>query len=297
MGYKISECAVIVGSKSRIGEAAYASIRKQYGAGVISMMQPDKPADLAAGIKHAAEQGAKVVAVGGGDGTIRLAAAACIEAGVVLGIIPAGTGNALAHEHNIPIDPIAAMELIIGDGVPKGIDVGYFNGQPFVTTATCGLSGDISKALKETPKGAIGRFAYLPAVVKAVREARPFRVELETDFDNYKGLALQLVVAASRTHAGPFPTTELAANDDGLLSIYVVEANNKHSMMRYGISLLFGKHTEQPHVWSIDTASVNVTLRKSQKFILDGDPFPARSAKLTVRKQQLTIIVPPAASP
>ena len=53
-------------------------------------------------VRAALEYGADVVLVGGGDGTVRVAAEALAHTGVAMGLIPLGTGNLLAR--NVDVD-------------------------------------------------------------------------------------------------------------------------------------------------------------------------------------------------
>lgn len=52
----------------------------------------------------AVEKGCETVLAAGGDGTINETAAALCGTGVVLGIIPCGSGNGLARHLGIPVD-------------------------------------------------------------------------------------------------------------------------------------------------------------------------------------------------
>ncbi len=293
MSFKPSECAAILGSKSRIGKQAADAIGKAYGPELLSISLSRRPGEMVAAIRKAKQKGAKVVAVGGGDGTVRLAAPICMELDLTLAIIPAGTGNALARELNIPLDPVKALELCWSEHEVHGLDVGYLGEQPFVTTASCGLTAGITQALESQPKGLLGRAAYIPAVWHAIRDSQPFRISVKTDSGSVETMASLFVAAASRTHAGPFPTTENAANDDGLLSIYVVEGDDRMGLFRYGLSLLMKKHTEQAHVWSVDAPSADVHVT-SHRFILDGDPHRVHDShvKFTLASRSLKILCP-----
>lgn len=293
MSFEPQECAVILGSKSRVGKNAANAIGKKYGDQLGLMVLSRSPEELVSAIQKAKKKGLKAIIVGGGDGTLRLAAPHCISSELPMGIIPTGTGNALARELGIPLDPLTALELCFGDHAIKNQDVGYLNETLFVTTASCGLTANITVALSKQPKGVMGRAAYIPAVWNAVKQARPFRISVATINGSLETRASLFVAAASRTHAGPFPTTEAAANDDGLLSIYVVEGEDRPGLLRYGLGLLMKKHTDQPNVWSVDApfADIHVTPRR---FVLDGDPVRTRDehVRFSVGHQVWDLIVP-----
>lgn len=253
-----------------------------------------KPKQLSLAIAIAKREGARVVAIGGGDGTLRRAATDCLELGLPMAMIPTGTGNAFAREHGVPLDPVKAVEFLTTTAVEKQIDVGYCNKELFLTTATAGLSARIGEKLQQVNKGLLGRLAYLPAVLRACREARPFPISIETSHGNFEGRIHQFVAAASRTHAGPFRATLDSENDDGLLSIYAVEADANMSLLRYGISLLRGVHAELDHVWCLETTKANVATNRTRTIVLDGDRYRAKTFRLRIKAKALTIFAAPA---
>lgn len=64
---------------------------------------------------EAVARGASIVIACGGDGTVRAVAAGLAGTGVRMGIIPAGTGNVLARNLNIPVDDVpGAVRVALG---------------------------------------------------------------------------------------------------------------------------------------------------------------------------------------
>lgn len=60
--------------------------------------------------RWAVEQGATHVIAMGGDGTVMGAAESLVHTEISLGIVPGGTGNLLARNLGIPLDPRRALE-------------------------------------------------------------------------------------------------------------------------------------------------------------------------------------------
>jgi diacylglycerol kinase family enzyme len=96
-----------------------------------------RPGELPRLLAAAVEAGATRVLVAGGDGTIRLAAAALAGTPVGLAVLPAGTLNHFARGQGIPTDPSQALALARG-GTVRPADVGYVNDRLFLNTSSIG---------------------------------------------------------------------------------------------------------------------------------------------------------------
>ena len=70
----------------------------------------------------AAVAGADLVMVCGGDGTVREVCAELAGTGIPIGIIPAGTGNLLARNLDIPLFLRAAIDVAL-TGQDRAIDM------------------------------------------------------------------------------------------------------------------------------------------------------------------------------
>lgn len=285
--------SVVLNAKARTGDQLADVVRERWSdeAEAITVCEDVKAFESA--IAQAKHQQIDTLIVGGGDGTIRQAAKLLLGSGIHLGILPLGTGNALAHELGIPISPAQAMEFFDVEAVPAKIDVGVFNGEPFVNVATIGITTKIMQAISQSPKNRFGRLVYIPALIRAVRFARSFSLHVETDSERFTEQAVQFVAASSQCHGGPFNVTESASICDGKLSIYLVKKGDRSSLFRYGIGLLLGRHTDLPTVWSAEVDKVSVGLLKPGEFVLDGDAVVAKQAKLGIEKGGLSTLVSP----
>lgn len=121
-----------------------------------------EPPDLGAKIEQLRGDGARRIAVSGGDGTITAAAAEIVKGDTELAVIPGGTLNHLAHDNGIPVEPPAAAELA-ATGEARPIDVATVNGQLFLNTSSVGAYVSFVRTRERLEK----RMWYWPASILA----------------------------------------------------------------------------------------------------------------------------------
>ncbi|MBS1725791.1 MAG: hypothetical protein JST51_03665 [Armatimonadetes bacterium] len=281
--------AVILNAKARSGQKLFDRVSELVGDEAEFIVLSRRPQDQHEAIERAKREGIENVWIGGGDGSVRAAASALAGTSVVLSILPLGTGNALAHELEIPMEIEAAIHFHLYEARIRYIDVGTFNDEVFVNVATLGLTSRIMEQVQASDKGTFGRLVYLPAVARAYSATRPFQIRVETNEGTFDGNAMQFVAASTRLHAGPFPVSRDAEIDDGRLSIYVVEATTQKNLMRYGAALLLGQQTRLPEVWNVETELAKVTLQRTRRFVVDGDAFKAKTVTIGVRNVALAV--------
>jgi len=96
------------------------------------------PPHLTAALREAVSRAVPRVLVAGGDGTVALAASVLADTPVALAILPAGTLNHFARDHQLPLDPGEALR-VAREGTVRAVDVGYVNRELFVNTSSVGV--------------------------------------------------------------------------------------------------------------------------------------------------------------
>lgn len=155
--------AVIVNGKSRRGrdlfDAAVAGL-KDAGFTVTAAHALRNPRLLGPLIDRLIAEGHDVIAVGGGDGTLAMAAGKLAGKPIVMAVLPFGTANSFAR--TLGIEPEVAPALaVIADGDLARADVVAVGDTHFINSATIGVPARIAEDIPPGLKRTFGRIGYL----------------------------------------------------------------------------------------------------------------------------------------
>ncbi len=290
-----SERAVFyVNSNSRRGQEGFAraqSLLAEQGVGLEECRSFDKPEPFETAIRQAREQSVGRILVGGGDGSLNLAAGLLAGSDSALGVVPLGTGNSFARD--LELDGLeAAVEAIAADR-RRIVDLGYAGDRCFLNVATLGLSTLIARSLDKESKRRFGRLVYAVAIARALARVKPFEATLETEQGRETFRTLQIVAGNGRYHAGPFPLEPDASITEGKLSIYALRSTRRSAVLRLAMHLRGGHHVELDEVLSWSTPEARVETRPSRTLTLDGEPCGSTPVVLKVRPKALHVFVGP----
>ena len=139
-----------------------------------------KPDSLGQAVRDAVSSGAKRVLVCGGDGTIACAANALAGSDVELAVVPGGTLNHFAKDHEIPTDAAEAVAAAMG-AETIAVDVGYVGDNLFLNTFSVGMYVGYVRARDRLEKRFGYRIASLLALLRTFVRMWTMSVELEVD--------------------------------------------------------------------------------------------------------------------
>lgn len=138
------------------------------------------PPEMEQRLKKAIEGGARRIVVAGGDGTIATAASLVAKKGIELAIIPAGTLNHFAKDHNIPTD-LGEAALVAAGGHVRNADIGYVNDSVFLNTSSIGAYVTFVRVREQLEKHLGYKIASLVALIRTWAGLRAFTVTLEVE--------------------------------------------------------------------------------------------------------------------
>lgn len=118
-------------------------------------------------LKQMRGEGFDTLWIGGGDGTINDALNHTIGQGLIYGIVPMGTVNALARALGLPEDPLNAVHYLLG-ATPTPMDAGRVNGHHFLTYATVGIHAAVFHNINTSLKRRWGKLAFWESALRTV---------------------------------------------------------------------------------------------------------------------------------
>lgn len=258
-------------------------VRATNGAGSASALSLD-----------AVRKGYEFVFACGGDGTINDVARELVGTTTTLGIIPAGSGNALARTLNIPMDPAVAIGLL-KTGSVRQMDVGKACGRYFFTTAGFGFEAFLSKKYNE------GRFTsrirgiapyYALAIVEYLRY-RPERITLEVDG---KAASIEpfIFTAANTGQWGANAFIAPGASlDDGLIDFCVVPKSGVWKTLELGYRIMKGTVESFEGFQCVRGKKGVISGRRTRFAHVDGEPFDySGDVEITVLPGALRVLTP-----
>jgi diacylglycerol kinase (ATP) len=241
---------------------------------------------------RAVEQGADLVLLWGGDGTVQRCLDALAGSDVAVAVIPAGTANLLAGNLGVPTDLRQAVDIAL-DGPRRPIDLGVINGERFAVMAGAGFDAIMMKEADRGLKDRLGQLAYVWTGTKAVR-ARPIQMSIKVDGSRwFEGLASCLLLGNMGTLTGGLEAFPDARPDDGLLEIGVVTARNPVQWARVLGGLVTGKAARSKHVRIGRGRRVSVKLANKVPYELDGGARPsAKRLRIGIDPRAVRLCVP-----
>jgi diacylglycerol kinase (ATP) len=190
--------------------------------------------------RQAVRDGVALVCALGGDGTVRAVAQELVGTGVVLGLLPGGTGNLLARNLGLPIDSLAAAAAAAFSGQDRTIDVGWLVVDPdesqltatwarapdnvhcFAVMAGVGFDAQIMNDASESVKDKAGWAAYVASGGRHLTDD-PFALDLVVDGRTAAaGQARTVVVGNCGELTGGMVLLPDAEVDDALLDVATV---------------------------------------------------------------------------
>jgi len=175
--------------------------------------------------QEAVKQGADVVAVYGGDGTVAEVASGLVGSTVPLAILPGGTANVLSVELGIPADLLQACQLACNpDALVRPIDMGKVNEHLFILRVGVGFEAAMVEQADRELKDKYGVLAYLWSAMQNLYKPEIAQYQLTIDGKQIEveGLTCMIAKSGNMGQAGLNLLPNINVSD-GLLDVIVIQ--------------------------------------------------------------------------
>ncbi|MEU9391887.1 diacylglycerol kinase family protein [Streptomyces sp. NPDC048324] len=261
---------------------------------------------------EAVRDGASLVVVCGGDGTLRAAASALAGSTVPLALVPCGTGNLLARNLGLPLSPVDALDAALR-GTEHRVDLGRVEGDGLPAThfaAMCGAGLDAAMLQRananDRTKASLGWLAYVLALPRVWSRTPRMSVDVRLDgAPAHRRTARMVLIGNVGAVQGGMRLLPDARPDDGRLDLLILDPHGLGGWISALWTLLRGTATPRSAAdapaGQADGAPVafftfrhaEFTFERDQPRELDGDPTaPGRRLTVEASPGALKMLLP-----
>ena len=264
------------------------------------------PEGTAEQVREAVRSGVDTVFACGGDGTVHDVVQALVGTQIVLGVIPMGTANALAHDLRLPLSPMAATKAAL-NAASRRISVGHISytsfagprqSRYFVIAMGAGVDAHLFYKLNPLAKSRVGMAAYYS---KATRLwlSHPLENFLVTVDGGEPVTVSQLLAVRIRNFGGVLrelaPGASLERDD---LRLVLFRTRSRIAYLHYILRGAFGqpwsvRGIDLVHAKNAECSQLEKPSSKSRIYVeADGELLGTLPVQISVIPDALTILVP-----
>lgn len=216
---------------------------------------------------EAAREGFRVVAAAGGDGTVNEVANGIAGTGTALGVLPVGTMNVCAKEHNLP-EKLDEAWAVIRAGHRREIDLLAANETHFIQLAGVGLDAQVVKETSLESKKSLGPLSYLISAAQIAARTPP---KLTVEAGGVKTEGSFVLIGNGRFYGAKIVLFPKARVDDGMLDVLIFKNIGYLDIAKYLAGVLIGRHTGMDGVEYFQAAEATVRSEQEVPVEVDGE--------------------------
>jgi YegS/Rv2252/BmrU family lipid kinase len=238
--------------------------------------------------RRAATGGFDLVAGYGGDGTQHEIANGILGTGVVMGVLPGGTGNGFANEMGIPNTLQPAVEMLCTSHNRRKIDVAQLDDGYFVQRLFTGIEPEEQTSREDKDK--YGTLAYLKRDINRLSEIQDIAYHLRVDDQEIDVMGHKCyVVNSAKAGTGLSISTQFRV-DDGLLDVFMLSRDKKSTNAAIARFLNLSRKDAGLYYWR--GKEIHIDAETSQPVWTDGEYTGRTPVSIKVRPGMLTVAVP-----
>jgi YegS/Rv2252/BmrU family lipid kinase len=287
------EAVLIVNAHSRKGQDLFREARdklEQAGVKLIAAHALKDPSKLNDTVRKAVADGAPMVIVGGGDGSLSATVDDVVDRDCVFALLPLGTANSFARTLGIPLDLDRAIDTI-ANGKRRRIDLGVVNGDYFANCAAMGLSPMIGDTVPHKLKRYLGRVGYLVWAIWCLIRFRPFKLTIDDGKEKRTVWATEVRIANGSYHGG-VELVEEAEVDSGEMVVQAVIGRSKLSLVWDWFAKFFKLPRREAATEEFHGRRLTIDTRPHLKISIDGEVLAKTPAVVEVAERAIEVVVP-----
>ena len=272
-----------------------ATIRKVlHGTGVVfEVFQTEYKGHGTELAQKAADEGVDLVVAVGGDGTINEVGRGLLGRETTLGLLPLGSGNALARALGISLNLEQACSALL-QAVVRQMDVGKIGDAIFFSTAGVGLDAEVSWRFNRRPKGPRGFIPYAILTLGAFWEYKPEEVRITLEEGAQLKISPTILTIANTSQFGNGAIISPGARpDDGLLDLCIIGGTGILRTLWHIRRLFTGTIDQMPGTNFFRTRGLRIVRPGPGRFQVDGESMTgATTLDVTVVPKAIRIALP-----
>ena len=249
---------------------------------------------IAALTQEASPENYDLVVAVGGDGTVAGVANCLVNTGKLLGIVPGGTGNALARDLGIPLDPKLAAGLLVGPHGAQDLTVLQVGDAYYLLNVSAGISAATMKDTERSAKRSYGMVAYVLDAFKQLGHPHAVDFTIEVDDETLETRATEVAVL----NTGLVNAEILARYTNGHIDakdvvVVVAQADSVPDYISTAWDVLSKRTEENPEIIAMPVRE-RITIRPHESVPLqaDGEPLDLQEVTVRIIRRGIRVLTP-----
>jgi len=246
--------------------------------------------------KSCYEKGYRYIIGVGGDGTVNEIARPLVnKQDVVIGVVPAGTGNDFIQITGFP-DRFSEKdwEILFNKNI-IAMDAGSVNGMIFLNGMGLGFDAQVA-AENYTEPGKVkkgGKHKYIWHIIKTILFFKEKRMKMTSGQSTSETDCFINTISIGRRFAGGFFLTPKAIANDSLLDVCSIKKLNLFQRFRIFLKVPKGEHINDKKVNYYQTAGLEIEFPDKVPFHVDGELNFSKEFKVSILPKALNILYNP----
>jgi len=287
------DAVLVVNAHSRNGEKLFEQALgklRDAGVNIIAAHPVKDPSKLNDTVRQAVADGAPMVIVGGGDGSLSSTVDYLVDRDCVFALLPLGTANSFARTLGIPLDLDGAIETIV-TGQRRRIDLGVLDGDYFANCAAIGLSSLIGDSVPHNLKKYLGRVGYLIWALWCLLHFRAFKLIVDDGKQRHQVKALEVRMANGRYHGG-VEVVEDTDVDSGEIVVQAVTGHVRSKLIWNWFATYFRLPARHMTTEEFRGQKLRIDTKPPLAISIDGEVLAKTPVSVEVAHCAIEVVVP-----